>query len=74
MNMKKTGKFGIAILLGISLMGGFTPVAHAKTTYYGNGVSCDSKTKKCSVNWGQTIKCIANISVASLAGATIGKC
>lgn len=50
------------------------PTASAKTTYYGNGVSCNSKTKTCSVNWAKTVGCIGNISVASWAGATIGKC
>lgn len=71
---KNLKKLGISLLLIGSLAGTFTPATYAKTTYYGNGVSCNSKTKKCWVDWGKTWGCVGNISVASWAGATIGKC
>lgn len=31
-----------------------------KITYYANGLSCNSKTGKCSVNWGQAVTCQFN--------------
>jgi|GEM_PF-3641463 len=67
-------RISISLLLIISLVGAFSPTAYAKSVYYGNGVTCNTTTKKCTVNWGKTVNCIGNISVASWAGATIAKC
>ena len=73
--MKKILKrISISLLLVISLVGAFSPTAYAKSVYYLNGVSSITATNKCTVNWGKTVNCIGNISVASWAGATIGKC
>lgn len=44
-------------------------------TYYGNGVSCDSKN--CYVDWGKAWECGVNRwagSVGSLGRTTIGNC